>query len=82
MPPKSAHSPNSLPSMTMKLTIITLIMLMMMLLMWVIMLTMTMLTLIYDDNEDVVVDDDDVAKRTWEERPKLFITGFEPWAML
>ena len=41
---------------------------------------MTMLTMIYDNNDDV--DDDDVAKRTWEERPKLFITGFEPWAML
>ena len=47
--------------------------------MWVIMLTMTMLKMIYDNNDD---DDDDVAKRTWEERPKLFITGFEPWAML
>ena len=37
-----------------------------------------MLKMIYDNNGD----DDDVAKRTWEERPKLFITGFEPWAML
>ena len=43
---------------------------------------MTMLTMIYDNNDDVDDDDDDVAKRTWEERPKLFITGFEPWAML
>ena len=42
-------------------------------------MTMTMLKMIYDNNDD---DDDDVAKRTWEERPKLFITGFEPWAML
>ena len=47
-----------------------------------IMLTITMLTMIYDDNDGVDDDDDDVAKRTWEERPKLFITGFEPWAML
>ena len=43
---------------------------------------MTMLTMIYDNNGDVDDFDDDVAKRTWEERPKLFITGFEPWAML
>ena len=44
---------------------------------------MTMLTMIFDNNDDVDDDDDnDVAKRTWEERPKLFITGFEPWAML
>ena len=42
---------------------------------------MTMLKMIYDNNDDDD-DDDDIAKRTWEERPKLFITGFEPWAML